>query len=107
MFFSDRSWTAQFCRARSLADAVPRVETALTLAALEFAASAIGVAWVPLSLARKELETGSLHDLSATLPSCELTITAARLNDETTKSEDLIWSLLETFPLDQTGDRPA
>ncbi len=86
-------------RVRSLADAVPRVETALTLAALEFAASAIGVAWVPLSLARKELEAGSLHDLSKTLPSCELTITAARLNDETTKSEDLIWSLLETFPL--------
>jgi DNA-binding transcriptional LysR family regulator len=91
-------------RVRSLADAVPRVETALTLAALEFAASAIGVAWVPLSLARKELEAGSLHDLSRTLPSCELTITAARLYDETTKSEDLIWSLLETFQLSETAE---
>ncbi|MEO0382101.1 MAG: LysR family transcriptional regulator [Pseudomonadota bacterium] len=88
-------------RVRSLADAVPRVETALTLAALEFASSAIGVAWVPLSLARKELATGSLYDLSATLPSCDLTITAARLNDETTKSEDLIWSLLESLPIDE------
>jgi DNA-binding transcriptional LysR family regulator len=87
-------------RVRSLADAVPRVETALTLAALEFAVSAIGVAWVPLSLARKELASGSLHDLSATLPSCDLTITAARLNDETTKSEDLMWTLLESLPID-------
>jgi len=88
-------------RVRSFADAVPRVETALTLAALEFAASAIGVAWVPLSLARKELASGSLYDLSATLPSCDLTITAARLNDETTKSEDLMWSLLESLPIDE------
>ncbi len=87
-------------RVRSLADAVPRVETALTLAALEFAVSAIGVAWVPLSLARKELASGSLHDLSATLPSCDLTITAARLNDETTKSEDLMWTILESLPID-------
>lgn len=89
-------------RVRSLADAVPRVETALTLAALEFAVSAIGVAWVPLSLARKELASGSLHDLSATLPSCDLTITAARLNDETTKSEDLMWTILESLPIDGT-----
>ena len=82
-------------RVRSQVDAVPRVETALTLAALEFAASAIGVAWVPASLATKRIEAGEVHDLSSTLPNSNLTITAVRLREETSPSEDIIWSLLK------------
>ena len=85
-------------RVRSQVDVIPRVETALTLAAQEFAAAAIGVAWVPRSLASNDLKAGRLQDLSATLPTAQLSITAVGLKEHTTESEDMIWSLLETLP---------
>jgi len=58
---------------------VPRVETALTLAALELAAEGIGIAWVPASLARAAIAEGRVADLSDRLPGCELAVTAVRL----------------------------
>lgn len=85
-------------RVRSQVDVIPRVETALTLAAQEFAAAGIGVAWVPRSLASNDVKAGRLQDLSATLPTAQLSITAVGLKEHTTESEDMIWSLLETFP---------
>lgn len=59
--------------------ASPKVETALTLAALEFAVEGLGVAWVPASLAAARIAEGRLVDLSDRLPFVELDITAVRL----------------------------
>ncbi len=74
--------------------ALPKGETALTLAALELAAVGIGVAWVPASLTREPIANGSLADLSTRLPSCGLTITAMRLGGQAREIEALVWKLL-------------
>jgi LysR family transcriptional regulator, hypochlorite-specific transcription factor HypT len=66
-------------RLQQIARPVPRVETALTLAALELAAEGVGVAWVPASLAAGRIGAGSLVDLSGSLPSTVLEVTAVRL----------------------------
>jgi DNA-binding transcriptional LysR family regulator len=68
-----------------------KVETALTLAALEFAIKGIGVAWLPESVAREAIDDGRLRDLGDLLPAARLTIVAVRLINEHTATEDLIW----------------
>jgi hypothetical protein len=78
---------------------VAAAETALTLAALEMAAVAVAVAWVPASLARARIGTGELVDLSETLPDCELEVTAARLLGNSGAAEDRVWDQLSR-PLD-------
>ncbi|WP_349370199.1 LysR family transcriptional regulator [Salinarimonas sp.] len=55
-----------------------RLETALTLAALQCARSGIGVAWVPRSLAMDDLARGALVDLGGSLPVVEMRLVAAR-----------------------------
>lgn len=75
--------------------AVPRVETALTLAALELASQGIGVAWVPASLAGPRLAQGVLVDLSDELPSCELEVTAVRLAGQPPDMAAAIWAELD------------
>lgn len=72
----------------------PRVETALTLAALEMAAAGVGVAWVPESLARDDLTKGRLVDLSARLPVCDLQIVAMRLQGVPSHAGTVFWSQL-------------
>ncbi|MGB3146662.1 MAG: substrate-binding domain-containing protein, partial [Paracoccaceae bacterium] len=72
----------------------PKVETALTLAALEMAASGIGIAWVPESLAASQLQSGRLVDLSAILPACDLQIRAMRLEGWPSPAQELFWSQL-------------
>ena len=74
--------------ARSVA--LPRAETALTMAALEMAAAGVAVAWVPQSLA--SLAPARVADLSAVLPACELTVRAIRLRGTRSPAEDLVWS---------------
>lgn len=81
-------------RVRAETEAVPRAETALTLAALELAKAGVGVAWVPKSLALRPLAAGEIRDLSETLPNCDLNIAAFRLNDLATNAGQLIWDLL-------------
>lgn len=71
---------------------VPKAETALTLAALELALVGVGVAWVPLSLARQRIAEGGLADLSATLPACDLEVTAVRLFGPTRPIAESVWS---------------
>lgn len=68
-----------------------KVETALTLAALEFAIKGIGVAWLPESVASEAIGDGRLADLSDLLPAARLMIVAVRLNNEHTATEKLIW----------------
>jgi LysR family transcriptional regulator, hypochlorite-specific transcription factor HypT len=79
---------------RSLTRPVASAETALTLAALELAAVAVAVAWVPASLAQPRIRTGELADLSFTLPSCALDVTAARLSGTTGVAEGQVWDQL-------------
>ena len=71
---------------------IPKAETALTLAALELAVVGVGVAWVPISLARRRIDDGSLIDLSATLPSCQLDVTSVRLFGNPWPVADSVWS---------------
>jgi LysR family transcriptional regulator, hypochlorite-specific transcription factor HypT len=73
---------------------VAAAETALTLAALEMAAVAVAVAWVPASLAQARIRSGELADLSATLPDCDLEVTAVRLSGKTGAAEDKVWEQL-------------
>ena len=84
-------------RVRSEIEAVPRAETALTSAALELATAGIGVAWVPRSLAQRSLAAEEIHDLSETLPSCQLSIAALRLHDVATEAGQLMWDLLRSM----------
>lgn len=70
----------------------PKVETALTLAAVEMAAAGIGVAWVPKSLAQQRLAAGSLVDLSDQLPGCALQINAMRLEGSPSAAAQAFWS---------------
>ncbi len=74
---------------------VPKVETALTLAAAEMAAIGIGVAWVPESLAHDRLASGALVDLSADLPAYDLQVIAMRVQGTPNTAEGILWSQLQ------------
>lgn len=69
----------------------PRLETALTLAALEFARAGFAIAWVPEPLARADIKSGRLVDLSTTLPSIPMTLIAVRLNDMASSIGREVW----------------
>ncbi len=69
----------------------PRLETALTLAALEFARSGSGVAWIPEHLARADLRVGRLVSLGSTLPQVSMNLIAARLNSGTPRIVQDVW----------------
>lgn len=71
--------------------AVPKAETALTIAALEMAAAGVAVAWVPETLARIGIGQGRVCDLSDSLPSYQLMIQAMRLRGTRGLAEDVIW----------------
>lgn len=73
---------------------LPKAETALTLAALELAASGLGIAWVPASLARAGLAGGRLADLSDSLPGCPLEVTAVRLAGSEGAAQEALWQHL-------------
>jgi DNA-binding transcriptional LysR family regulator len=69
-----------------------RLETALTLAALEFARTGMGVAWIPEHLTRADTGAGRLVNLSATLPAISMTLIAARLTDLKSPVVDAVWT---------------
>ncbi|WP_309665936.1 LysR family transcriptional regulator [Tabrizicola sp.] len=71
-----------------------KVETALTLAAVEMAAAGIGVAWVPESLARARIAVGDLIDVSSELPACDLQVSAMRLQGSPSMAGTALWSQL-------------
>ncbi|MFN3994107.1 MAG: LysR family transcriptional regulator [Tabrizicola flagellatus] len=72
--------------------ALPRAETALTMAALEMAAAGVAVAWVPETLARVGLAQGRLADVSGVLPQCALSVRALRLKGVHGPAEAVIWN---------------
>ncbi len=69
----------------------PRLETALTLAALEFARTGLGIAWIPEHLSRADVQLGRLVNLSTTLPAISMKLIAARLSDANSPIVDDIW----------------
>ena len=71
-----------------------RLETALTLAALQCARSGVGVAWVPETLAKEDLDRGTLVDLSRTLPWIDLILLAVRLNGAGSAAMRRVWDRL-------------
>lgn len=73
---------------------VPKVETALTLAATELAIMGIAVAWVPSSLAYRHIENDLLVDLSNTLPSINLDVTAVRVAGSSNAANAMLWQHL-------------
>lgn len=81
-------------RVRGLTRPVPKVETALTLAALELATVGVALAWVPGSLARQRIDEGKLADLSDVLPKQALEVTAVRLFGSEGRMSRLVWSEL-------------
>ncbi len=70
----------------------PRLETALTLAALEFARTGLGVAWIPEHLARSDVQTGRLVNMSSTLPAISMNLIAARLVDGGHPMVNEVWA---------------
>lgn len=73
----------------------PKIETALTLAAVEMAAAGVGVAWVPASLAQAHIASGRLVDLSPVLPTCDLDISAMRLEGSASDAAKDFWNRLQ------------
>jgi DNA-binding transcriptional LysR family regulator len=73
---------------------VPKVETALTLAAVEMAAAGLGVAWVPESLALGRISAGLLFSLAVDLPTCDLQVVAMRLQGNLSLAGTVFWSQL-------------
>lgn len=83
-----------FPRLTSVGRIRPRLETALTLAALQFARSGLGVAWIPRNLILEDIRMGTLVDLSATLPALEMRLVAARLKRSGSTAVSAAWSKL-------------
>lgn len=68
-----------------------RAETALTVAALQFALLGEAVAWIPRSLARSHLDKGDLEDFSGLFGSAEIKLNVAKLNASSSRYSAAIW----------------
>lgn len=84
----------------------PRLETALTLAALQFARTGLGVAWIPRNLIIEDIRLGTLVDLSATLPVLEMRLIAARLKRSGSTAASAAWSRLVGTAKAQSVSQP-
>ncbi|PZX17004.1 DNA-binding transcriptional LysR family regulator [Palleronia aestuarii] len=79
---------------RAYRTVAPKVETALTHAALELASEGIGIAWVPMSLAAARLDEGRIADLSDRLPGCRLGVAALRIRGTPSPAAASVWAQL-------------
>lgn len=75
--------------------AVPRAETALTLAILQYALNGIGIAWLPHSLVATHLSEGALVCIDDVLPTQLLAIRVVRLAEAQPDHAGQIWNKLE------------
>lgn len=80
----------------------PKAETALTLAACEYALDGIGVAWLPLTLVKRHITEGRLRRLHD-LPHQNLSIMLIRLSDQQGDGTAQIWSDLTNVPDPSVG----
>ena len=85
---------------------IPIAETALTLAMLQLALSAIGIAWLPFSLVSQSLSRGDLIRLDDMLPAQTLDIKMVRLRASQTERSEATWQHLasELNPLSKKVD---
>lgn len=74
-----------------------RTESALTLAVLQLALAGVGVAWIPQSLATKEIGYGNLTELSHLFGNARLRIDAVRLSGEKSAAEQNVWAVINTL----------
>lgn len=72
-------------------------ETALSPAALQLSRAGVGVAWVPSALARADLISGELIDLSEALGSLDMQLIALRRKDNADPLYDNIWTNLRSL----------
>lgn len=72
----------------------PRAETALAPAAHALAREGAGIAWLPETMARFDLASGHLKDLSGALPSTLLELVAVRTSRAQTRPHDAAWRRL-------------
>ncbi|SMO90512.1 LysR family transcriptional regulator [Ruegeria faecimaris] len=75
--------------------AIPKAETALTLAILEYALNEIGIAWLPHSLVATHLSDGRLMCIEDVLPTQILAIRMVRLAKAQPDHAEQIWKQLE------------
>ncbi|UYV36491.1 LysR substrate-binding domain-containing protein [Rhodobacteraceae bacterium D3-12] len=81
-----------------IADAFSRttkVETALTVGAMQLAANGIGIAWIPQSMVENLPAKNKLESFSDVLPTPRIATVAARLIGKKSDAEDAIWTALE------------
>lgn len=71
-----------------------RAETALTLAAHEYARRGIGVAWLPEGMVQRDLDEGRLVPLDQTLPEQEMELWMIRLSERNDDGWAHDWSRL-------------
>lgn len=74
-----------------------RLETALTLAALEFARTGLGVAWIPEHLARVDIRSGRLLDFSSTLPAISMRLLAVRAGTAASPIAEAVWDRIRNI----------
>ncbi|MDE2334016.1 MAG: LysR family transcriptional regulator [Rhodospirillales bacterium] len=72
----------------------PKAETALTLTALQLASAGVGVAWVPMSLAAREIAAGSLLQLNKPLTQTTIAMHAMRLAGTQSAATQQVWAML-------------
>jgi DNA-binding transcriptional LysR family regulator len=72
----------------------PRVETALTLAAVQMALAGVGVAWVPETLAHPHIRSRRLADLRATLGEHRLQLVATRGKGKKSRVKEEYWQTI-------------
>lgn len=71
------------------------VETALTLAAVQYAVAGLGVTWIPATIAEEYLQSKRLMNLESELPSLDLRVTLTKLSTGGTESINGVWAKLE------------
>lgn len=87
---------------------VTKAETALTLAAYEFALGGIGVAWLPRSMVVEALAQGSLISLEVELPIQPLEIKVFRLSEDGEPHTESAWhDILTQITLPDHLQRPS
>lgn len=84
-----------------------RVQTSLTLAALELAENSSGIAWIPQSIAESKIGAGTVADLSHLLPTCELDVVALKLADNARAALGKAWYELGRIAPPVNNARPS
>ena len=97
VFFGDVQRRLVFPAIADIARIRTRLETALTPAALQFALTGAGIAWVPRSLAQPEILRGALIALE-TLPHVAMRLLAVRLGERATGPPGEAWSEITQAP---------